>query len=131
MKNVLRVLNAARTTCCPHMRRWSALEEVSLSAFCLTAALLGVIGSLGGFRWEVALSGAFAGVVVVVGYYFSIAGFAHAQFVAIVVGSLIGIASYHGIDGVNENAKYFVFFATVLNVMSIAALWTRNAKRSE
>lgn len=93
----------------------------------LTIAFVAAMGFFDLLQWQVALVGALAGIAVVISYYFSIAGVLHAQFAGLVVCSLMGSAAIHGTHGVNDKVQILVFFAACINIVSIAAIWTKTA----
>jgi hypothetical protein len=105
------------------------IERSSTSIFLLSSCLLLAFALGGLLQWQIALAGIAGGIIVFVGYWFSMAGFDHARFIGVVVLTLLSVTVYRSIGGVTDKAQIAVILGTALMLLSAIAMVTKRLRQ--
>ena len=89
----------------------------------LTLALAGLL------QWQMVLAGLAGGVIAFIGYWFAMAGFDHAQFIGVVVSTLLFVAVYEATGGVADKIQIGVMLCTALMLLSAIAMVTNRIRQ--
>lgn len=80
-------------------------------------------------QWQIVLAGLAGGIIVFVGYWLSMAGFDHAQFIGVVVSTLLVVAAYEATGDVADKTQIGVMLCTALMQLSAIAMLTRRLRQ--
>ncbi len=114
---------------CEPGQKWMRIERSSLPIFLLCAGLMLTFALAGLLQWQIVLAGLAGGVIAFIAYWFSMAGFDHAQFIGLVTFTLLGAAVYKATGGAADKTQIGVMLCTALMQLSAIAMLTRRLRQ--